>query len=319
MKGCLSRGLIARPGRALDESQILQQFYLRTLRETLDSVVTPAVRDGLLERALSLAGLDQTPANPPEFAHFLAAPLRLAMSEALGPELSDTLIAELEHLVRPSFRPGQSAPKPPERTGSKPIGAVTLKKSRVNEVDPPSQPRHAEQPGLPPMRAPTPLPRTEPTKAASSAPASSPVSHSYPNGIAETLGLEGSGAPSSAGRTRIFLATRRDEFQRRFESFLSETTRVSRVDDVLDLVRRLEGNTERSLLVVDCKQSSLRPIALAALADDMPTNVRVILWGASRSLRTQIAQLAPDAEGWLIVDGEDTDLHLLAKRCEQAG
>jgi hypothetical protein len=277
------------------------------------------VRDALLDRALSLAGIEATPANPPEFAHFLAAPLRLAMSEALGPELSDTLIAEVEHLVRPSFRPGQPADKPPQRPGSKPIGAVTLKKSRANEAGHPSQPRPAAEAGLPRMRAPTQLPTARVRKPANSAPASSPVSHSYPNGIAETLGLEGSGAPSSASRTRIFLATRRDEFQRRFESFLSETTRVSRVDDVLDLVRRLAGSHERSLLVVDCKQSSLRPIALAALADDLPANVRVLLWGASRSLRAQIAQLAPDAEGWLIVDGEDTDLHLLAKRCEQAG
>lgn len=303
----------------MDESHILKQFYLRTLRETLDAVLTAKVRDDLLSRALGLAGLADTPANPPQFAAFLAGPLRLAMTDALGPELSDTLLVELEHLVRPSFRPRVPS-TPPRSMGhvqSQPIGAVALKKSRISDVAPtPSSDQPAN--ALPPMRAPTPLSLPASQSPMSSVP-SSPISHSYPNGMAETLGLEGSGAAKSTLPSQIFLATRRDHFQQRFETFLNEATSVVRVDDVMDLVRRLEGNLERSVLVVDCKHSSLRPIALAALADDLPRQVRVILWGASSSLRAQIAQIAPDAEGWLIVDGADEDLHVLAKRCEHAG
>jgi hypothetical protein len=318
MMGCASFKLGLLDGQTLNDPQLLKQFYLRTLRETLDAVVTPRVRDELIAAALSRASLSHTPSSPAEFAAFLTGPLRLAMSDALGLELSDTLLAELEQLVRPSFRPGVPASSSRvEQSRSQPIGAVALKKSRASSsAAPRCGPVSGQGVGrLPAMRAPSPVP----TKPASSVPASSPVSHSYPNGMAETLGLEGSGAPSSSLPARIFLATRRDEFQTKFERFLSGTAGVVRIDDVLDLVRRLEDQREPSVLIVDCKHSSLRPIALAALADDLPHQVRVILWGASTSLRTQIAQLAPEAESWLIVDGEDSDLQTLARRCEQVG
>jgi hypothetical protein len=309
----------------------LRQFYRRALGETLDAVVTSQVRDELLRRALNLASLRDFPDDPAVFAFFVGCPLRLVLSDALGAELTDTLSTELEYLARASRRPPEADLPPSSRgpisPGSQPIGAVSLKKSRSRDSaqsPPPGEPPLVNGPAsnpLPPMLVPTPLSQPMSSRPAPSAkPASGPASHVYPNGTASALGLEGSAAPASRIPTRVFLATRHSRFEARLAALVNERTEVIRIDDVMDLLRHLnEGPARNPVLVVDCLHSSLRPIALAALADDLPGDVRVILWGASTSLRAQIAQLAPVVESWIVIESRGDDLRTLALRCESQG
>jgi hypothetical protein len=47
----------------------------------------------------------------------------------------------------------------------------------------------------------------------------------------------------------------------------------------------------RAVIVLDCKRASIRPVALAALTEELPTTVQVVLWGAGKRPTLSIGPL----------------------------
>src|SRR5437773_7455614 len=85
--------------------------FLRALRETLDTIVTPIVRDALIHDALILSGQLAMPNDRAVMIEFAQGPLRAVMERALGSELADSVadeIARVTEITRPT-----SAPPPP--------------------------------------------------------------------------------------------------------------------------------------------------------------------------------------------------------------
>src|SRR5688572_26574308 len=82
------------------------------VRETLDSVVTPSVRNAILDRALRSARRAQLPTDPKELDAFLQGPLHDTLVTSLGQQLGESVAAELERIVAVAGRSGTPAPAP---------------------------------------------------------------------------------------------------------------------------------------------------------------------------------------------------------------
>src|SRR5215213_3838672 len=69
------------------------------VRETLDSVVTPSVRNAILDRALRAARRAQVPTEPRELKEFVQGHLHDTLLSSLGPQLGESVAAEIERIV----------------------------------------------------------------------------------------------------------------------------------------------------------------------------------------------------------------------------
>src|SRR3954463_9047710 len=77
---------------------------VNAVRETLDSVVTPSVRDTILARALAAASRTELPTEPRELDDFLYGALQDTLVKALGPELGLSVSSELERITAAARR-----------------------------------------------------------------------------------------------------------------------------------------------------------------------------------------------------------------------
>src|SRR5215471_12947942 len=85
------------------------------VKETLDSVVTPSVRDTILARALAAMKRDEVPTDPRDLEEFLQGPLHDSLVRALGPELGFSVSSELERITALVARDTKRRTEPPPR------------------------------------------------------------------------------------------------------------------------------------------------------------------------------------------------------------
>jgi len=145
-----------------------------------------------------------------------------------------------------------------------------------------------------------------------------PSSKGYPRGVARVLGVVGAGSDSNPPRLpRILVASRDPAMVRRLAAWLDPRIAVLRVRSALDLIHDLDDAAGvRSVVVVDCQEPSVRPIALAALSDDLPPTVQVVLWGATPELHARVLGISENAEGWYLLD-EQSGVEAVAERCAE--
>lgn len=145
-----------------------------------------------------------------------------------------------------------------------------------------------------------------------------PSSKGYPRGVARVLGVVGAGGDSSPPRLpRILVASRDPAMVRRLAAWLDPRIAVLRVRSALDLIHDLDDATGvRSVVVVDCQEPSVRPVALAALSDELPPTVQVVLWGATPEVQARVLSISENAEGWFLLD-EQSGVEAVAERCAE--
>ncbi len=311
----------------------MREFYVRFVHETLGSLAAPEVRDDVLRSALRMATPSEVPDTSEGFVRFVRGPLRAAMLYALGAEITDSASAELEqHFQRISARPaaiaslgqrrsvgpgpatapvsedsqppsqrrlpGDRGRTPPVDEGSARIGAVHLGKVAAQGARP---------------KRPANLDATLPES--SERPVSQrPQSQDYARGTAQALGMPGGLRSDAGAKPQVFVASQSQTFVTGLAQFLEPE--LVRVDDIMMLLRGLHhAGDARSVIVLDCRRPSIRPVALAALAEELPSRVRVVLWGAKTALRYQLAQLSPATTAWFNLS-VDEDLESVALRCE---
>lgn len=115
----------------------------------------------------------------------------------------------------------------------------------------------------------------------------------------------------------VFVATRDIELVRRFGAWLDPRAAVVRVSRLIDLLLDIQDAGDRkTVIVVDGHLPPIRPEALAALSEELPENVRVVLWGGSPQVATQLSELFPRVAEWLVCAPE-MPLSDLVDRCAE--
>lgn len=273
--------------------------FLRFVHEALGSLAAPAVRDTVIGAALRMASSDERPSTPAGFERFVRGPLRAAMLDAFGVEITDSVSVELEHVIMLSSRPAGPGPGISQTPPIPRPGGV-----------PPSSRRNADANPVPPHSGSRlkPLPEASEREGAAS---QRPASQAYTRGTARALGMPlDSDAPASP---KVFVASQSLTFVKGLEHFLEPP--AARAEDVISLLAALNDLKDMpAVIVLDCRRPSIRPMALAILADELPQNVQVMLWGADATLRCQLEQLSPGVARWLSC-GQDDDLQTIADKC----
>lgn len=325
------------------------------VRETLDSVVTPSVRDTILARALALAKRSELPTEARDLEEFLQGALHEALIKALGPELGFSVSAELERIAavatRPSGATPQQAPAAPEaaprkehdtvrpgaRTKAVPMSGRRKPRSTLPspELVPPgnvkaTDARWAEkerraiaptEPATRRVQAPPPArPPSDQSVHAKGAPL--PVSADYPRGVAKALGVIGTASvdPRSSQRPTVLLASTDPELLRLFKAWLDMRAAVEPASGATGLMLRLvEVGGPRAVIVLDGKNPGIRPLTLAALADELPAGTTVVLWGVQPHLHARMCTISALAEKWLVYAGDATSTEVVAQCAKIVG
>jgi hypothetical protein len=314
------------------------------VRETLDSIVSPSVRDTILARALGEAKKQELPAELADFDSFVRGPLHDELVRALGPELGTSVAQELERISAVAARDaklrdkggrsdaGTETVRPGRKQAAAAAAAAAPEKRRSSRTTMPSpQPpvsegsrnpgwieqQRAVAPTLPASADGAEAGRSAPTQPARGAVSAQPVSADYPAGTAKALGVIGTSSvdPGSAMRPIVYIASTDSEMVRTFESWLSDRALVRSVAGAGSLLQGLlQPNEKRSVVVLDGKSPSIRPLTLAALADEMPENTTVLLWGVPPHVHARMCSVAAAAEKWLVAGG-DRDPTEIVDRC----
>ncbi len=145
------------------------------------------------------------------------------------------------------------------------------------------------------------------------------ASDKYPSALAEMMGMNGAVPSSRAGRERalphVLVATRDPAMLRKLSVWLDPRAAVMRVRSVIDMLHRLEDAARtRCVLVLDCRQPSVRPLSLAALAEELPVSTQVVLVGATAELVQKLSDITSVAASWVVL-GASANPREIADRC----
>ncbi len=293
------------------------------LCEVIDSVVTPRVRDGILSHALACAATDRLPTDPEQLQGFVNGPLRDALVQAIGRDPVEAvtgdihriigLLVDPEHTRRTLETPAVLPDEPRRRrTSSRPrvpaVSARTAPSPHVRAVPPRPNFRTAPTPRYPASLVP-----------AAAAPSAPPISSGrFPRGAAAALSMAGtrtSHPPAGTACPVVLVASQREDLARRLSRSLSGNVDLIVVRGILDLVKEVGADAGgRTVLLLDCRSPSVRPVSVAALAEELPPTLRVVLWGASPELRSRLLSVSPRCQSWIGI-AQDTSLEDLAGRC----
>ena len=335
------------------------ELATRALRETLDSLLSPTLRDTLIGEALALAREGAIPWEPVRFREFLAGPLTAALERALGPELGRSVANEIERvterlLPQPSFVSMMPPPPRRQRIITSPSGAAhstnrgrsrgaSLPPSRrATPVEVPRVVRTAQQqrqqeevPSLPSTLRPPPLSmrtlssdpvltrvssQPVPGQAASWPEMRGPVSGDRPAGLSWALSDSPTSAPDGVASTSrrlplVLVSTRDLELVQRLATWLDPRAAVVRVARLAELLLDLDSSQRRrTVIVIDCKSPLIRPQSIAGLCEELPSSVRVVLWGATSELTRLLYQISLHTAQWVHCSPDMTDTDV-AERC----
>src|SRR5262245_51713959 len=109
-------------------------YISKAIRETLDSVVSPEVRERIIQAALDAEALTDLPTSPRRFRRFLQGSLAEIVTNAFGPELAEPILAELARIAAIAERDhvARTASFAPDEDGvSRPVSAI-----RARELNP---------------------------------------------------------------------------------------------------------------------------------------------------------------------------------------
>ncbi|HEV8244284.1 MAG TPA: hypothetical protein VGP93_00815 [Polyangiaceae bacterium] len=315
------------------------------VRETLDSIVSPELREHILRAALVSAGMNEMPVHPHRFRDFLEGPLRESLLRTLGTELGASLVSELirvvttaeRDLAAKSSRPSHSPPSvwrpaaaqvhptmpSPGNTpsheyelddpDSDPADQLELRQTDPYSVDYVPGPR-----GGPGAKGPARSRAiTEPAPADLGSDALPPSSANYPLGTANALGVIGT-ASVEFGSTRrqplVLVASTNPDLVRCFGAWLDPRATVHRVRTVLSMFQDLaEAGERRVVVVLDAKSPSVRPLSLAAVADDLPPGTRVVLWGVGSDVYAKMLTVSVAVAKWLVCGTESSTSEVVAQ------
>lgn len=233
----------------------------RAVREAVDTLAVPKVRDVVLELALRWARLDEVPERGPEVGSFIAGALFHALEQVLGDAAAESVVAQLEPMaamladeeissVRPS---GPALEEPANEHGEDDDEFPEIRVAVTPDLV-------APQVGGRALFATDPAPAMLPTILVASV---------DPGGVQE-LGLA-----------------------------LAGSATVEPVGDALAILEHLDRD-DTSLVVVDCRRPAVSVETLITLAPELPSDARILLWGERHDLEQHMEGLGiPIPQSWV--------------------
>ena len=284
------------------------------VRETLDSIVSPSVRDTILARALGEARQKELPAEPADFDNFIRGPLHDELVRALGPELGTSVAEELERVSALANRDVKTR----DKAGRTDARTETVRPGRKAPAAIPSVSMPVKQK---PSRSTLPSPgmssHAPPTaRERPGALSAQPVSADFPAGTAKALGVIGTLSidPRSGARPSVYVASHDADMVRSFQTWLAGRALVQAVGSAGELVQALaQPSDKRSVVVLDGKNPAIRPLTLAALADELPPGTSVLLWGVPPHVHARMCTVSAVTEKWLVASGETSPTEVVAR------
>lgn len=306
----------------------MNDLISRALCEVLDSVIAPRMREIVIDDALALSHEAELPTDPDLLVSFIRGSLRDALLQAVGEESVDAITVDLERIVALAAAP--PSVRPPFERGLPVNGPPSCRRRRTPSSRPRMPAAHTARSTPPPhARAPTPRAtfRTAPTPRfpteqlpPRSEPSVPPISSGrYPMGAARAIAMAGvnsSRPPDTlALQPVVVVASLRSNLAQRLARSLSSRVEIVTIQSIFELVAELRhDDLGRVALLIDCDAPAVRPIAVAALADDLPASVQVVLWGATPALKASLIAVSPRCQTWIGID-VDSDVDDVAGRC----
>jgi hypothetical protein len=283
-----------------------RRLLSRAIHEALEAYVTPTVCQTLLRGALEYSGLTKPPVTVQEAERFLRLGLLPVSANALGAEMAESIVEEIERAVarvteehaRASLRHPTTAPPASGRR-------APMREPR----------RRSDAPTMPPARRSlTPRPSAAPRsnirrnpRALDTGPAVTPGE--YFREIARDDQLWVDSKP-----LHVFVATTDSLLLRALASAVGTAGEVRSVRSIFALVRTLEETPDgRVFVLLDGANPAVRPEALAALAEDL-TDVTVVLCRTSADTERRLAQISPATLDWIRLNTH-ADSRQLAADC----
>jgi hypothetical protein len=238
----------------------------RAMRETLDAVVTPVVREALIHDALMLAGLAELPQRGDAMRAFAGEYLRAVVARALGAEMAASITEEILLTIGPSTL----APNAARSSTQRPSRVASHRRVHT----PPPQVR----------RTPVVIRALRDTD-----PAGEPV-----------------GMPSAAPNAGpfVFVATHDPELVRTLAEACAGRARVCSVRSPAELVKQLDAvEGARSLVLLDGESGAIRPAAAAVLLEDW-SSIEVVYCRARPEAEAFALSVSPSVGSWLVYTDE---------------
>lgn len=299
----------------------------RLISEALDSVVTRTVRDALLSRALKQASLAAVPTGIDELERFVEGPLAEALVVGLGADLAASVLEQIALVTRlpPHGAKARRSSRAPAKRSSSPPPRRHTPAHRIAAQRKPSSPalaaassRRAEpsQPAPRTLVPPPPARRLSSQANLTPPPRSGPAprnavpwgSDEYPSG-GSSLGLD-----AAAEAACLLVVSLDTQLVQRLSPWVGGKAELIQVGSVRELVRDLDVlESARVTVLVDCRRPSIRPTAVAALADELPESVRVVLWGASPEQERALRAVSPEVARWAVVPADARPKDLIAR------
>jgi hypothetical protein len=305
--------------------------FARAMRETLDAVVTPAVREALIHDALILAGLGTLPQRGDAMRAFAGEQLRAVVARTLGAELAASITEEILRTI------GPSTPVPSTQRGHTQRASRAPSHRRVHSPPPPTRRTPVVvTSGVESSRGVLlPAPRSATPAVAGNRRRTVPAESAWPTGIGSHIrtnapeqGLSralrdtdpagdprGSRAPVSGVTPFLFVATLDASLLGSIATRCEGRARVSSVRTPAELVKRLEAlDGGRCIVVLDGLNPSIRPAALAVLLEDAPSVVDVVFCRAEPQAEAHALAVSASVSRW-IVYRDTSPLDKVAAEC----
>ncbi len=307
------------------------KYLPSVVRETLDSVVSPEVREHILRAALRVDGLREVPDQPRRLREFVEGALSQAVVRALGAEFGASILSELSRLVTAAERdevartgtvqrtraqatmPSRGVSPPPQYELDDP-GSEPAAQHELRRTDPYAAERHGFGAGPYEHRRGA---TTEPAPDTIGSDPPPPSSQNYPLGTANALGVIGTASVEFGNARRLpllLVVSTNPELVRCFSAWLDPRATVQRARTLLTMLQELTDAADRRVVIVlDAKSPSVRPLALAAVADELPKDARVVLWGIGADVYAKMLTVSPSVAKWLVCGTESSTSEVVAQ------
>ncbi len=322
------------------------KFLPTVVRETLDSVVSPEVREHILRWALQVDGLREVPDQPRRLREFVEGALSQALVRALGAEFGASILTELTRIVAAAERdevartgavarasssdlpgsrsPARAQPTLPSRGAPPPPSNFEYEldapdsdgvaQHELRKTDPYAGDRHGPLDDPYENRRATTEPAPDTIGSDSPPP---PSSANYPLGTANALGVIGTASVEFGTARRsplVLVVSQNSELARCFGAWLDPRATVQRVRSLMSMFQDLgDAANRRVVIVLDARSPSVRPLSLAAVADELPKDAKVVLWGVGSDVYAKMLAVSTSVAKWLVCGTESSTSEVVAQ------